>query len=575
MPFTYQGSTIVQPGVIMAQQSAGMAPPVTTDRLVVVLGISQGGGQPKTLQYVSGKGDAINKLRGGDLQTSVVRTYRDATNPFVAYMRVNPALQASANLQSAGAVTVITLKSSDYGAFANRIAYQTQAGTTQGLKASVTLDGASYAQDNLYQAALSIQYTGAQVSGLVNVSNAAGTVTGSAGATGAEVVAWTADFATFTTIQQLVNFINGQAGWTASVLSASPNSPTSNALDDATSQACKASAFTVTATLQAVVNWLNTVPLVIATRPTGVGSLPVNMATSAYLTTGTDGTTTNSDWSAAFTALQNIQGARIVIPATGESSIHAMVSSHCNYMSDPTIRGNRVSICGGVKGETVTQAVTRAVNLNTRRVSLVYPGIQDTDDITQSLATYAPYIVAAQLAGQLSTLKVTNALTRKKVTSKGLEGTLQSTLQKSDYDTLASSGVMAIKYFQNTNGSSWQVVRSLTTWQQDQAIDNLELSMVCNEDYVDIRVGDAIDALTGQDGGPIGAGQVESEIDSTLRELYKEGVIVGDTNMPAYGNIVASLTGQQVTSTYDATIPAPMNYFGVTTTFRAYSNIAA
>lgn len=576
MPFSYQGSTIDQPGVIAVRSSTGMSTQTTSTRQVILVGVSGGGGQPKTLQPLGGQQDAVNKLISGDLMSAGIRAFADANpSPNIQYMRVNPAIQSSYTINDASSKAVITLKSSDYGVYTNRISTQIQAGGTQGLKATVILDSKTYSQDNLYQSVLSVQYTGASASGLVSVSNVNGDMTGSAGASGTEALQWTASFATYTTVQQLVNFINSQSGWTASVLTASPNSATSNALDDATSVECKATAVTITATLQAVVNWFNTVPIVNATRTANVGTLPATMSTPVYLSGGSDGTPTNTDWSDAFTALQNVPTGRIIIPVTGDASIHAMASTHCTYMSDPTVRHNRVAIVGGVTGETVSEVVTRATNLNSRRVSLVWPGIQDTDIVTQTLTTYAPYIVAAQLAGKLSTLKITKALTRQSISAKGLEGTLQSTLQKTDYDTLATSGVMAIKWFQLDTGNYYGVVRSITTWLQDTNLDNMELSMVCNEDYVEIRVGDAIDALVGATGGPIGAGQAASEADSTLRALEAEGAIVGDSNTPAYGNVTSTLTGQQVITTYSATIPAPMNFFGVSADFKAYSNASA
>jgi hypothetical protein len=576
VPFSYQGSTIDQPGVIATKTSNGMASQSSSNRLVVLLGVSGGGGQPQTLQYLGGPQDAENKLYSGALRTAGVRAYTDALGGItanIAYMRVNPALQAAYAVLSAALATVINLESADYGNYTNLISTQIQAGSIQGLKATVTLNSATYSQDNLYQAVLAVQYTGANVSGLVTVANASGNIQGLAGALGTETVQWTAAFATYTTIQQLANFINSQVGWTASILTSSPNGPTANALDDVTGAACKTATYVVTAILQAVVNWYNTVPVVTATRAANTGALPAIMSTPAYFTGGSDGTTTNTNWSNAFIALQNVPGARIVVPITGDASIHAMASTHCAYMSDPTIRQNRVSICGGVQGETVSQALTRAQNLNSRRVSLAWPGIQDVDAITNALTTYDPFYVAAQLAGQLSTLPITSALTRKHITAKALEGTLQSTLQKTDYDNLATNGVMATKFYQLDTGNYFGVVRSLTTWLQDTALDNLELSMVCNEDYVTVRVGDAIDALVGATGGPIGAGQAASEADSTLRQLQTEGAIVGDSNMPAYNNVVSNLSGQQVITTYDATIPAPMNFFGVGASFSAYSSV--
>lgn len=575
MAFTYQGYTIEQPGVIATQSSSGMASSTGNQRLVVLLGVSSGGGQPKTLQMLGGQQDAINKLLGGPLQTAAVRAYVDAQNPAVAYMRVNPALQSSLALLSAGAVTVINLTSVDYGVYTNLISAQILAGSIQGLKAVVILDNATYSQDNLYQGILSIQYAGTDASALVTVSNSTGQMAGSSGASGSESLKWTAPFATYQTIQQLANFINSQSGWSAMVLTSSPNGATANALDDMISVQAKTTAATVTATLQAVINWFNTTGIVIAIRPASIGALPAAMAAPSYLAGGSNGTPTNTDWADAFSALQNAPQVRIIVPITGDAGIHAMTATHCAYMSDPTVRCNRVAICGGVSGETVSLVLVRAANLNSRRVSLAWSGIQDIDPITQLLTTYDPFYVAAQAAGLLSTLPITQALTRQHITAKALEGTLQSTLQKTDYDILASNGIMAIKFFANQNGNYYGYVRSLTTWLQDQDLDNLELSMVCNEDYVDIRVGNDLDSLVGQSGGPIGAGQVQSTVVSALKDLQTEGAIVGDSNMPAYSNVVSRITAQQALATYNATIPAPMNFFGVSASFQAYSSLVA
>jgi len=341
------------------------------------------------------------------------------------------------------------------------------------------------------------------------------------------------------------------------------------------SVACKATPAISTATLQALINWYNTTPVVTATRATLAGAIPSVMTTPSYLSGGSDGTTTNTDWANAFSALQNVPQARVIVPVTADASVHAMAATHNNYMSDPTVRNNRVGIVGGVAGETVTQVGVRSSNLNSRRMSLVYPGIQDMDVVTGNLTTFDPYLITGQLAANFASLKITSALTRKPITAKGLEGTLQSTLQKSDYDNLETLGVMAIKFFYNNSGSYFGVVRSLTTWQADENLDNIELSMVCNEDYVMMKVGDAQAALIGDDGSPTGAGQMQAAADSALREAATEGAIVGDANMPAFSNVVSILTGQSIITTYNATIPAPMNFAALSGSFSVYSTVKA
>lgn len=573
MPFSFQGSTIIQPGVIATRSSSGMSSPSSSQRMVVLLGISGGGGQPKTLQMLNGQQDAFTKLRSGDLQIAAGRSYIDASAPYLAYMRVNPALQATYDVLSSSA-PVVNLKSVDYGVFTNLISTQVAAGTIQGLKGTVTQDGFSYTKDNLYQAVLSVQYTGASASALLNVDNAAGTISGSAGTLGSESVVWTAPFSTYQTIQQVVNLINSTAGWTATVTGSNPSASTLNFLDSVANAPAKASPVIVTANLQALIDWYNTTSIVTATRPSLIGALPTAMTAPAYLAGGSDGITTNTDWANVFTALQNVPQARIIVPVTADASVHAMAATHNAYMSDPTIRHNRISIVGGVKGETVTQVGVRSSNLNSRRVSIIYPGIQDLDYLTGLLTAYDPYLITGQIAALLSSLTITSALTRKPVTAKGLEGTLQSTLQKSDYDSLSDLGVMAIKFFSSEQGSYFGIVRSLTTWQVDNDLDNIELSMVCNEDYVMMKVGDAQDELIGKDGSPSGAGMMQSAADSTLRLLRDEGAIVGDKDTPAYSDVVSVLTGNAITTTYKATIPAPMNFAGISANFTVYSKTA-
>ncbi|UOF90774.1 hypothetical protein LSG31_00380 [Fodinisporobacter ferrooxydans] len=579
MPWTYAGETLSQPGVIAAIDNTGISTPANTNTRELVLVGSAGGGQPKTVLTFTDPATAQNVLQSGTGLTAVLRALNPSDDPTVSpgivkFVRIDPATQSSYNVVN-GATTVIQLESVGYGSYTDRITTQITAGSIQGLKANVTLDNTSLTQDNLYQAAFSVQYTGSQASGLVTVSNASGYIEGLAGPAGTETVQWTANFSTYTTIQQVINYINSQTGWTASLISANPNGPSANALDDASSQACKATAYTVTAILQAVINFYNGTNLVTATRPNSVGLLPSTMTAPAYLTGGTNGTPTNTDWSDAFLALQNEGLARIIVPLTDQSTIHAMGDSHCAYMSQPNIRKNRVQFAGGLAGETVSQVLTRAQNLNSRRTTLVWPGIQDVDPITFQLTTYAPYYVAAQAAAIFSSLPIVQALTRQSLKCKGLEGTLQSTLQSSDYDNLVNGGVCAIQFQQNSLGNAYRFVRSVTTWLQDTNLVNVEISCVANEDYVSIAVGDTVDALIGTPGTPVGVGRVMSAIDGTLRSLYEEGAVVGDKISDAYGNIVVKLNQGAVTSTYNATIPAPINFAGLTTKFSLYSTTKA
>lgn len=580
MPWTYKGTTISQPGTVGVIDNSGVSNVVNQNSREVVLVGSSGGGVPKQVLTFTSIDDAKSTLVSGEGLTAVLRAFKPAkdtnTSPgSVSFVRVDPATQATYNLVN-GATTVLSLKTSQYGALANQTSTQVQAGSLKGLKATLTQGTYSKTLDNIYKGALSIQYLGADASALLTVSNSAGQMQGSSGASGAETVAWTAPFATYTKVQDLINYINAQAGWSATLMSAPSDQATANYFDDVTSQDCKTAAYTVTSTLDALNAFYNNTGVVTSTRPAGVGTLPTVMTAPAYFTNGTDGSAANQDWSDALATLQNHATARIITVLTDDASIHAMADAHCSAMSLPGTNQNRVQIAGGTLGETVSAVLNRASALNSKRTSLVYPGIQDIDPITLVNTTYAPYMVAAQSAGYLASLKITKALTHQSIAAKGLEGNLQFTLQSSDYDDLVNGGVMAIKYDQNQlTGNSYIFDRSVTTWLQDTKLTNVEISMVCNEDYVDLRVVDAINAyLVGLEGSPVGVGEVISVIDGELRDCFENGAIVGDTMKDAYSNITVSLANGAVTGGYNATIPAPMNFFGITAGFNIYAKTA-
>lgn len=582
MPWSYKGNTISQPGVIGVIDNSGVSNVVNTNERELVIVGQAAGGVPKKVTMFSSADDAKATLISGEGLTAVLRAMTPAADDqigpgTVGFVRVDPAIQATYALKNSS-TTVLNLKTTGYGLQMNQTNVQVKAGSVQGVKATLQQLSLSFTKDNIYSAAISIQYTGSDNSGLVAVSNSGGTIIGKSGPSGSETTAWTADFATYTTVQALVNYINSQTGWVATIKSANPTHASANYFDDtASDQACKASAYVVTANLDALNTYLNNTGIITSTRPSGVGLTPTAMTSPAYFTGGTDGTTANQDWTDALAALQNRASARIIVVATGDASIHAAADAHCAAMSLPNVLKNRVQIAGGALSENVAAVITRAANLASRRTSLVWPGIQDADPLTGDMTTFAPYIVAAQTAGMLSGSPITRALTHQALKAKGLEGTLQDTLKTSDYDALTEAGVNAIKFNQSQlAGSSYIFVRSVTTWLQDQKLVNMELSMVCNEDQIDLRVANAInDFLVGQSGSPVGVGQVIAVIDGELRRSFEDGSIVGDDIKQSYGNITVNLAGDgTVTGGYSATIPAPMNFFGITAGFKIYAKTA-
>ena len=117
---------------------------------------------------------------------------------------------------------------------------------------------------------------------------------------------------------------------------------------------------------------------VTATSTTASSTLPLTLISATPLAGGVDSTPMSSDWTAALTVMET-QNVSIVVPATGDSTIHAQVMAHCDNMSTVLARMERTAVVGGVLGESVAQAVARRVALPDRRVQLGlprWPGLQ-------------------------------------------------------------------------------------------------------------------------------------------------------------------------------------------------------
>lgn len=133
------------------------------------------------------------------------------------------------------------------------------------------------------------------------------------------------------------------------------------------------------------------------------GTLPLINASAAPLTGGTDGTAPAAgDWTNGLTALQT-EPVDIIVPATGDATVHAQVLAHCVQMSSSAARMERTCELGGVLGETVTQAIARQAALVNARENLSYPGFYDYN--AQGVITlYDPFYLAGKKAGMRAAL---------------------------------------------------------------------------------------------------------------------------------------------------------------------------
>jgi len=525
---------------------------VGVSNVLAIIGKSEGG-QPFTALSFGSATEARAALISGESLKAIENAFdpsAQTTGPStVIFVRVNPALQSSLSLLDAAGLPSIDLASQDWGLHANGIKFKIETASANGKKVTSQFGNNYYSADNIYRNALSVSYSGASLTATISVD--ANTATLKYGTTTSVI-----DLSSFNTIGSLVDRINAEAGFSAAVLDGNIEGIALNGLDFIANQDVKAAPFTVTANLQAVVDWINGTGegYVTATRSVNALAVPANLPFT-YLAAGTDGMVTMNEWQAAYDALQSVD-AQWVVPISPMPAIHAMNDSHCSYMSN-IARMERRGIVGGNIGTTDLQAIAAAKALNSDRTSYTHLGFYDYDT-NGKLTLYPPYIMAGLLAGMFSGVNPGTALTNKSIKIRGIERNLRN---PTDTDILINGGVLCAE---NTK-KGYKVVKSITTWLVNNNYNRVEVSVGVACDFTSRAVRDAVDDLRGAKGSPSLLADAISRVETALRQLsvpepMGPGVLVGDKLNPPYKNITANLSGDVLRIEYQASPVIPANY---------------
>ena len=575
MPQTFDGQSYIRPQVVSRIDDSRLVGPNQTNAITVaIIGIGTGGKPNTALEFTSAR-DARRALRGGELLAAVERAYGPGANLAGAYrviaVRVNPATGSSLTLDNASAGDAIVLTSVDYGAHTAQIGVKIEEASinipsstiatvkkiTVFKQATATTPYTEVVRDNVGRPALAVQYTGANATATVTVTPGVSIVTTVAGLTG-DQVNFDLTLPQYSTLAGIRDAFNATGKYTCSVAGPSETA-LSSTIDAVTAQTIKAAAYTLRADLQAQLDFFNSeaADLLVATKASGATLPAAQLTTPLMLSGGAEGTTTNTNWQNALDTLAS-EDVQIVVPVTGDATIHAMVNTHCQTLSGPQYKRERVAIVGGVAGESVTQIKNRATALASDRVQLVGPGLVDyATDGSGTLVTIAPYLVAAQKAGISAALGFAQSATRARIGARAVE--LVAT--PAQLDELSYYSVCAIEKIAN---SGFQIVHDLTTWQTDQKFTRRELSTRMAIDLVARVLRETLDAFIGRTNGPGLAEAVRGDMIVALNQLTSRGVLVGGTNNPSYDNLTVSVEGDRVDVSLQVSIAVPANYFFIT-----------
>lgn len=570
MPVFFNGRLWTSPATMsVVDDSAMFNRGLSVGNVLALVGRSEGGA-PHTAIRLGSPQQARQILRGGEGLKAVVKAFDPSAQTGapseIVFVRVNPAVQAGLALKDNTPVDVISLKSTDYGLYTNQIKVKVENGTNRGLKLSSQLGNSYYVEDDVHLDAFQVQYLGAEDTATISITGTSVTLQAPSGSAAATI-----DLSTYQTVQQLVDRINATSGFSASVLDGNGNKPALNGLDYVSAQSVK-TAYTARADLQAVVDWFNGQGegFVSATRTPGVGKPPAPLNWT-YLSGGSDGSVTNSEWSKAYDDVLQTIDVQWVVPLSSSDAIHAMNDSHCAYMSN-IARMERRGIVGTALGATDEDAIAAAKALNSDRTSLVHLGFYDYNEAGE-LTLYEPYFLAALIAGAFAGSNPGTALTNKALKIRGLERKLRN---PTDTDQLIRGGVLAVE--DTPNG--YKVVQSISTWLVNDNYNRVEVSTGVALDFTARNVRQALDVLRGEKGNPITLARAVNIAESALRELSRPepqgpGVLAGDEANPPYKNITASLEGDVLRVEFQCSPVIPVNYIPVTIFAVPYSGTAS
>ncbi len=528
----------------------------------VIMGDSRGG-EPNKVHWFGSAAEAQETLISGPLLDAVRHAFSVGGGlipQMIGAVRVNPGTQA-ARIHENGSTTIIDVTAWDYGLYTNQLKSKLEAGTVTGKKLTIKFqNNDEEIWDDIERESLQIQYTGAGSAATMNITKTQldTTCTGEAGD---DLVML---FSAFPTIEDLVNYINDQTAYTASILTGNSSEKTTE-LDTITAQDIKTSAYDAMSDLQAIIDTLNASPWigsasfdVSATR-----LIPDNDANWVYFSGAIDGTYTSSEWGVSLTYLEG-QDVQLVGSSVEDASIHALIKTHCESMCSVTGKSERQFILGGAAGETPAQAKTRVANLGSEYGMIAFPGFThyDYDSTIGETKTWSPAYYAAKLIGAFSVLALNEPHTYKVVDVLGWEDELTRT----EVEDLIKNGVCC--GIRDKTGRKISA-RTINTYQGNE-LQKCEFSMMREALFMSRDLRTAVEkSFVGKAMSNGLIGKVDVIVTGKLSQYYDLGLYNGD---PPYWGYNKTIVGDKIRIDYNCYLTPPTNFIFVTSHMHVYAS---
>lgn len=528
---SFQGQTLIIPGAYYAdnvQAGNPTAPPPAPPLIFIGFGY---GGKPQTGYTFADPQDLSNAVRNGPCAPFIPFL----TNPsnqvngaqLVTYINPGENTQSTLALSNAAGSGVMVMTSANYGTPSNLLQASVTTGSIAGKKLTL-FDGfasTSAVGDNL-GVPFQVAYTGAATGGLSYTVAVSGlNALSFHGVSPNPNESFTVSFASgqYTTVQQLVNYINGTGFWSA-IPVGDTSMPTPN-LDIATTVSLAAVSGTtfqysnVTAALGACLWFVN--QYVGSTYATAVASGSVTQLTSGLAPANIPLTPfagavsippTTSDYTTALNVALQLPG-WVVFVDSNNAAVQALLAQHCVTASSVSNGKYRRGFTGSSLGDSVNTTIAAAQSLNALQMCYVYPGIFRTSTTTGINTLYSGLYAAAACAGIAAGNQIALPLTNKSLVGNGVEVQLTT----SQINQLQQTGVIPL--WVPTQTSVPTIISDQTTWQNDSNVENCLTQQVACRFYTAYSLVNAMAPYVGQIADPTMIVRIRNAVSATLNAL--------------------------------------------------------
>jgi hypothetical protein len=500
----FAGQTLIIPGAYYADNvSQALIPAPGTTPPLIFIGFGYGQ-QPFIPATYDNPNDLLAAIRGGPCSGFVQFLTQPSPQLFgaqqITYINASENTQSSAQLSN-GSSGVINMQSTNYGLPSNLLQISVVNATDTNNAKKVTLfDGAAnrtFVGDDL-GVPFQLAYTGAATGVTYTVSGSGATNTAvnfiTTSPNSGESVNISLAAGAFSTVEQVVEYLNGTGFYNATILHNDGAFPASG-LNVRTAVALTSGLGDIRATLTDIVWWLNNFAggLVTATIPGGIvntiGSQPLNQVLTPF-SGAASVPPTLADYASGLNAALAVPGWSVFIDSNA-SGVIALGVAHANSASSPVNGKWRRFFTGSTSGMTTAQAVAQAQQMASSNATFVYPGIYAINLQTGLNTFYTGLSAAAMVAGMATGNAVATPLTNKALSATGVE----TQLTVSQIDNLQQNGVMPLWQSPQTNLPT--IVSDLTTWQLDANPENVFNQQIACRDYLAYSVINTLNPYVG------------------------------------------------------------------------------